>query len=323
MIPNRWYPVLESAALRRKPVGLTRLGRRLVLWRSAAGEVACAPAACPHRGADLSQGRVVNGELVCPWHGFRFDRGGACSLMPCEGVEARVPRVMRFEALRVREGHGLVWLWHGDDRAELPPLTFFDDEVGDDLAMTAQASYILPHHYTRMVEANLDIHHTPFVHGRVFPTGSQLDPFEARIEGDRIFTSGRLVREGASKGFDFRADLLLPNLGYIELGSNLSLVVAATPVDGASSWMWFRYYQRYVRARPLRAIGKLIAWASVMLELKVVQPQDWRLFAGLEPGSVDEVSYHMVRADQGIALYRRRRSELLATNSSKPLQEVG
>ena len=38
MIPNQWYPILESRDLKPgKPVGLTRLGQNLVLWRSATG----------------------------------------------------------------------------------------------------------------------------------------------------------------------------------------------------------------------------------------------------------------------------------------------
>ena len=33
-IPNQWYPIFDSGKLkRRKPVGITRLGERLVLWR--------------------------------------------------------------------------------------------------------------------------------------------------------------------------------------------------------------------------------------------------------------------------------------------------
>ncbi len=31
------------------------------------------PVACPHRGGPLDQARDAAGELVCPWHGYRFD----------------------------------------------------------------------------------------------------------------------------------------------------------------------------------------------------------------------------------------------------------
>ncbi|HLT39256.1 MAG TPA: Rieske 2Fe-2S domain-containing protein, partial [Enhygromyxa sp.] len=85
IIPECWYAIAEARAVRGdRPLGLERLGRRLVLWRDAAGEVACLPAACPHRGADLSLGRVRAGEIECRYHGFRFASSGACTAVPCE-----------------------------------------------------------------------------------------------------------------------------------------------------------------------------------------------------------------------------------------------
>jgi nitrite reductase (NADH) small subunit len=28
---------------------------------------------CPHWGGPLGQGRIENGKIVCPWHGWQFD----------------------------------------------------------------------------------------------------------------------------------------------------------------------------------------------------------------------------------------------------------
>lgn len=30
---------------------------------------------CPHMGGPLDQGRIANGEVICPWHRYRFDLG--------------------------------------------------------------------------------------------------------------------------------------------------------------------------------------------------------------------------------------------------------
>ncbi len=319
MIPNRWYPILEASKLGKKPVGVKRLDRKLVLWRDGAGRAIAMPSTCPHRGGALEQGRVIDGELACPWHGFRFAPDGACTLMPCEGVDATPPRALALQAYRLQEQHGLIWLWHGDEREELPPVRFFDDVVGSEFRATSQSSYVLPYHYSRMVETNLDLHHSPFVHRGFFPNKPRVDPFEARIEDDRIYTEGTMRREDAETGFDFRVDCLLPNLGYIRLSPKLHIVIAATPIDDDHTWMWFRYYQDYTR---LRTIGRFISWVAIQSEMRVVQRQDWRIFEGLPEGTIDDVPFHFVRADQGITLYRRRRRELLDA-AAKPIREVG
>jgi phenylpropionate dioxygenase-like ring-hydroxylating dioxygenase large terminal subunit len=94
MIPNQWYSVAEARKLKGKPMGLERLGRKIVLWRDGSGTFRAALDRCPHRGAAPSQGKVLDGEIQCPWHGFRFGPDGACTRMPCEGSEARIPRGM-------------------------------------------------------------------------------------------------------------------------------------------------------------------------------------------------------------------------------------
>ena len=84
---GHWYPVLGSRELGRKPVAKTRFGRRLVFWRDGEGRAACVEDRCAHRGAALSLGRVSDGAIECPFHGFRFAPDGACVRVPVEGSE--------------------------------------------------------------------------------------------------------------------------------------------------------------------------------------------------------------------------------------------
>lgn len=316
MLNNRWYPLLEAAALKRKPFGIKRLGIDLVLWRDAEGKPCALRAACPHRGASLAGGRVVQGEIECPWHGFRFKGSGHCTTVPCEGPDARIPHALNTSPFPIREQHSLVWMWWGEERASYPEIPFFS-EVEDRGGFT-ETSYVLPYHYSRMVETNLDLHHTPIVHGNVVPAGKRVIDFDARIEGDRIYSSGRFIREkhGArdgETGMPFTADLILPNLVHISLTAKLHILVCATPVDQTHSWLWFRYCQSYT---PIKMLGKLITWISVASELRVVQKQDWRIFAAMTPGTIDDFSYGFVHCDKAIALYRKLRQDHLNSDPS-------
>jgi phenylpropionate dioxygenase-like ring-hydroxylating dioxygenase large terminal subunit len=309
MLRNHWYPILESSSLRKKSCGIKRFGLDLVLWRDQSGQPRLLPSTCPHRGASMAGGRVIDGELECPWHGFRFNGDGRCTLMPCEGRDARIPRVLSMPVHPIRERHGLIWMWWGDAQTQYPEIPFYDDVEA--FGGSTESSYTLPYHYSRMVETNLDLHHTPFVHGSVIPIGTRMVDFDAHVEGNRICSSGRFVKEGDAsrgdgKGMRLRADLILPNLGLVAITGNLHLLVCATPVDENHTWLWFRYRQTYTRNALL---GKILTWVAVHSELRIVQKQDWRIFEGMTPGTIDDVQYGFVHSDKAIALYRNMRTE--------------
>ncbi len=67
----------ENEGLARK-IGDTELA----LFRE--GEhVRCLQDFCPHRGAGISDGRVVDGQVICPWHGWKYAlENGHCSTLP-------------------------------------------------------------------------------------------------------------------------------------------------------------------------------------------------------------------------------------------------
>ncbi|MDH3510031.1 MAG: Rieske (2Fe-2S) protein, partial [Gammaproteobacteria bacterium] len=73
---GHWYPILSSRELKKNPISRTRFGQRVVIWRDAAGQAVVLEDRCPHRGAALSQGRVRDGAIECPFHGFRYDAAG-------------------------------------------------------------------------------------------------------------------------------------------------------------------------------------------------------------------------------------------------------
>ena len=40
---------------------------------NAGGELYCLSGVCPHAGGPLGQGSLEGYQLVCPWHGWKFD----------------------------------------------------------------------------------------------------------------------------------------------------------------------------------------------------------------------------------------------------------
>ncbi len=81
-VRNRWYPIAPSWMVGDQPVGLTRLGERIVAWRDADGEVRVLSDRCPHRGARLSMGWNLGDRLACWYHGTEIDKDGVVVDVP-------------------------------------------------------------------------------------------------------------------------------------------------------------------------------------------------------------------------------------------------
>ena len=120
MIRNQWYAVMDSSQIKSKPVGVTRMGERLVFWRDADGKVSCLYDTCAHRGVMLSKGKVIGGCLQCPFHGLEYDASGRVTAIPANGMKTPVPDGFKVKSYPTHEAHGFVWIWWGDNPPESP-----------------------------------------------------------------------------------------------------------------------------------------------------------------------------------------------------------
>ncbi|UMX66744.1 Rieske (2Fe-2S) protein [Klebsiella pneumoniae] len=87
-----WYPVLASWEVQSAPVGITRLGEQIVVWRNKDGGVrGPAEDRCPHRGARLSMGWNLGDRIACWYHGVEVTGNGEVKDVP--GGGSRCPLV--------------------------------------------------------------------------------------------------------------------------------------------------------------------------------------------------------------------------------------
>lgn len=106
-----WFPVaLASEVPADGPVGRDFLGTRVVVYRDAAGRPVVQGAYCPHLGADLAVGQVVDGQIRCAYHHWRFDCAGTCVDIPAGD---RIPKGARIPTYPSAEAWGLVWAFNG------------------------------------------------------------------------------------------------------------------------------------------------------------------------------------------------------------------
>ncbi len=314
MIPNYWYAIIEAKKVKHQPVGIRRMGEDLVLWRDAKGNVICMIDRCPHRGAALSLGRVKGSCIECPYHGFQYNTKGQCTLIPCNGKNARIPPGFEVKIFPVREAQGFIWIWWGEERLALPELPRFE-KLPTDLSHTAEASQIWNLNYARIMESNFDVHHLPFVHRSISPgVGTLIDPYHVETEGDLISTWGQLRQDDGksaaeSPGWFFRITGLFPQLTLIELSPKVRLLVVVTPIDEDTSWVAIRYYQDYLK---LPLLGWFVSWLILMVEFKIFQErQDLPVLRSLKPKKAELRANKLVAADGGSAQYLKRYEQLI------------
>jgi len=306
MVPDRWYVILEAREGPRgsRPIGVVRLGQRLVLWRDAQGALCCAGDDCPHRGAALSLGRVVEGCVECPFHGFRFDSHGQCTAIPAHGEDRPIPRSMRTRTFPVREEHGFVWLWFGEPRETLPDVPWFQEL--DDRYVQAGFADDWGTHYTRAVENQLDFTHLPFAHrstiGRGVPERLEV---QTEVDGDRILV--RYDPRTYDAG-DFMVELIAPNLWRNRLGPGVWAVAAFVPVDAEHTRLYLRFYQRYLT---LPGLGWLVCQAANLFN-RVILRQDKRIVLTQRPRETDlRMGEILLPSDRPIIEWRRWRERNL------------
>lgn len=104
-----WHPIATSAELSTKPRQFVLLGEKLVAFRSG-DEVAVFADLCIHRGAALSGGTVSNGNIVCPYHGWAYDKSGTCIHIPSLPAGMPIPAKARALPYEAREAYGLIWV---------------------------------------------------------------------------------------------------------------------------------------------------------------------------------------------------------------------
>src|SRR5260370_30136915 len=81
-----WFPVaLASDVPAGRPLGRDFLGTRVVIYRDATGRAVVQGAYCPHLSADLSVGEVVEGQVRCAYHHWRFGLARAGGHIPTRG----------------------------------------------------------------------------------------------------------------------------------------------------------------------------------------------------------------------------------------------
>jgi phenylpropionate dioxygenase-like ring-hydroxylating dioxygenase large terminal subunit len=164
---NQWYLVCRASDVAAKPIRLTRLGRNIALWRDPGGALHAVEDFCPHRGARLSMGHVLDDGLACAYHGIVVNGSGVVRAVP---PVSDCPMVGKKAIIGypVREAAGAIFLYFSDGisehvpQFELPPELLSDEWSG--FLHTAEWNC----HYSLPLDNRFDPMHASYLHAHSF-----------------------------------------------------------------------------------------------------------------------------------------------------------
>ncbi len=173
MYINFWYPIIKSEDLGHEvPEKVMVLGVNLVAFRDQDGEARVLSDTCTHRGASLggpwsmgSAPRIIDGCVVCPYHGWEFGGDGECKNIPSIGYGTKTPPRAKVDSYPVQEKYGIVFAFLGDEPEETRVPLLEVEEYGQE-GWVANDILVLdvPYYYERSIENGLDPAHNEFVH---------------------------------------------------------------------------------------------------------------------------------------------------------------
>ncbi|BDA68944.1 Rieske (2Fe-2S) domain-containing protein [Calothrix sp. PCC 7716] len=168
-----WYIVCESKQLKTNTVlSRTILNEWLVIFRDPDGKPVALRDKCMHRNSRLSKGKVHQGQIHCPYHGWVYDKNGKVVTIPSEANNPRICNARQTLTYNTTEQDGFVYIKLSSNPSE-------------DFKPFAMPNYQKPgwetvrvinrfqNNVTNCAENFIDIPHTVSVHPGVFRTPRQ------------------------------------------------------------------------------------------------------------------------------------------------------
>jgi phenylpropionate dioxygenase-like ring-hydroxylating dioxygenase large terminal subunit len=243
---GRWYPLTASRNVGSAPHAIDRFGERIVLWRDVDGAIHAQEDRCPHRGARLSQGRVIGKTIACPYHGITIDADGRIDSVPalpgCP-IEGR----LAVRTYAVQEIAGAIFAYFPTPAGEapipfVPPAEFTDPDWSHFVCETTWET-----NYRYAVENVIDPMHGPYLHGdsHTMQYGAKDDVMEITDTENGFRISRKLQKNvafdwtefGDSGAFWMRLDIPYPMRNGP--GGPFRVIGFATPIGPRTTQIFF------------------------------------------------------------------------------------
>jgi phenylpropionate dioxygenase-like ring-hydroxylating dioxygenase large terminal subunit len=325
-----WYATVPVEALRDGPKPFTLLGENIVLFLGAEDQPGALADRCCHRTAKLSKGWVKDGNLVCFYHGWSYDRAGKLTGIPQFPEDQPLPEG-RARAYNVKARYGYIWVALDEPLSDIP-----------DIPEAAMPGYRQIHQFNdkwstsslRLMENSFDNAHFAFVHKGTFgdmnrPKPEKYEitetdygfeaetivevvnpPHAARITGTTAPVTTRHMRNKWFMPFCRRLDMEYPS------GVRHIIFNCATPIDDGSIQVVQILYRN--DSEEDCSTQELIDWDAAIIA------EDREALEATDPDAIVDMSRKLemhMPSDRPGMIMRRRLFDLLQQNGETEIAQ--
>jgi len=213
LFSQTWFPVCRSDEVVADTVqGFDFLGGRVIVIRDADGQARVLSAYCPHMGADLCTGEMIDGTVRCPFHFWRYDADGRCV---GTGSGDPTPPTARLFAFPTVERYGCIFAFNGE--TPLFDIPDFPDAPKNLIWKTGEYDGEMPADPWVICCNTPDMQHIQVVHGITFDNGMPHDRVEWSPHS-MVYEFAGTMRDGSA--IKFRVGIFGANIywqdGYID-----------------------------------------------------------------------------------------------------------
>lgn len=324
-----WYATVKTEDLKSGPKPFRLMGEDLVLFLDADGRPAALADRCCHRTAKLSKGWCENGNIVCGYHGWTYDRDGRCVRIPQYPEGAAVSGNIATPAYRCQSRYGYAWVALEEPLADLFDIPEDSDPGFRRIDQFYEEWNCAP---IRMMENSFDNAHFSFVHKATFgqydqPKPEKYDmqetdygfyaestvpianpPIAHQVTGTTEPATKRHMRNHWYLPFSRRLDMEYPS------GIRHIIFNCATPMDDGRIQLVQWLYRNDTEADCPTA--KLIEWDAVITK------EDKDILEATDPDACIDISRRVEQhmpSDRGGMIMRRRLLELFRAHGEEEI----
>jgi phenylpropionate dioxygenase-like ring-hydroxylating dioxygenase large terminal subunit len=306
---------LSAKQLKATPIRIERFGEKLAVWRDTNGRPVVFLDHCPHRCAPLSLGYIQSDELVCPYHGWRFNRDGECIEKPFEEQGAALKDRHAVKSYPAEDRAGYIWMFYGHREAVTP--LHVPPELEDKTWSKFKTEYIWETNWLNVLDNVLDPLHPIYLHTSAPSERQRRDKFKGfRItdENDDGFCLGKsgYLQDGSIGPLKTEVEFQFPNIARLDLanGTLYRVIIMPTPYNAE------RVGAFYIRTRRVAGWARLkwwwLWWTCFRRANQLVTAQDRDVMVALGPIDEARSTENLAVSDIGVVHLRRRLSQRYA-----------